>query len=80
MPRYGKINLVRVVRPVKRNNEVFFRVNLEFYPEKLVRETFGDGEQAGKYMIFQGKFKIDDVYEGFTKILEGMMVDKFKQF
>ncbi|TRO61916.1 hypothetical protein E2P64_00055 [Candidatus Bathyarchaeota archaeon] len=54
----------------KRKGETVFRVNLRFYPEKLVKLCFGKGEKVGDYLVFQGKFDEKEVYEGFNRMLE----------
>ena len=57
----------------KRKGETVFRVNLRFYPEKLVKLCFGEGKKVGDYLLFQGSFDEREVYEGFNKMLEVLM-------
>lgn len=65
---------MRVVKGVvRKKDETVFRVNLRFYPEKLVKLCFGKGEKVGDYLVFRGKFNEREVYEKFNQMLEVLM-------
>jgi hypothetical protein len=57
----------------KRGSDSIFRANVLFYPERLLREKFGDGEKAGNYLVFRGRFNEKEVYENFNELIREMM-------
>jgi len=62
------------MKPVSRkNNKSIFRVNTNFYPRELVKETFGKGEVMDEYILFELDMNESEIFARFNQMLEELV-------